>query len=330
MSAPPAPPPAARAGGQHHQPLPAGAGAAVVDVDPLASLALVQQALPGLLGRLAGSRDPGREVDRDDVPSLGQQRLVDRDEVAHRGLRGGRPLVASAQALVEARVLGSGDLDLGPLLALERDVEADPVDAVLGDQLVGQVGRRVGDDGRGHIGAHRPLLSRLYHPVARGQDPRHRRHRLPRLARGPRARRARRRAAAAAAPRIQPGPPFGSRDRARRRRRHRPAGGAKGDGGRRPRLPSGRDDVDAPGQPRRGLRAERQGHADRPRGGARRGGEAGRPHVVGRRDRPGESARDGRREPAVQRRPPRDRLRRTPSTRRRSRRCASPPTGSRW
>jgi hypothetical protein len=47
-------------------------------------------------------------------------------EVAHRRLRGRRSLVAGAEALVEARVFGSGDFDLGTLLALERDVEADP------------------------------------------------------------------------------------------------------------------------------------------------------------------------------------------------------------
>ncbi len=111
---------------EHHQPLTAGRGATVVDVDPLPSLALVQQPLARLLRRFAGSRDPGREVDRDDLPALGQQRLVDGGEVADRRLGGRRPLVAAAQALVEARVLRSGDLDLGPLLALERDVEADP------------------------------------------------------------------------------------------------------------------------------------------------------------------------------------------------------------
>ena len=145
---------------EHHQPLTAGCGATVVDMDALPSLALVQQPLARLRRRLAGSRDPGREVDRDDLPPLGQKRLVDGGEVAHRRLGGGRPLIARAQALVEARVFGRGDLDLGPLLAIERDVEADALDPVLGDQLVRQVGGRVGDHGRGRVGRHRPLLSR--------------------------------------------------------------------------------------------------------------------------------------------------------------------------
>ena len=111
---------------EHHQPLAAGRGAAVEDVDPLAALALVQQALARLLRRLAGSRDPGREVDRDDLAALGQQRLVDGDEVADRRLRGRDALVARAQALVEARVFGWGISISRPLLAVERDVEADP------------------------------------------------------------------------------------------------------------------------------------------------------------------------------------------------------------
>ena len=50
------------------------------------------------------------------------------------------PLLAAAQALVEVVVVRRADLALAPLLAVEGDVEADPVDPVLGDHLVGQVG----------------------------------------------------------------------------------------------------------------------------------------------------------------------------------------------
>ena len=44
----------------------------------------------------------------------------------------------------------------------------------------------------------------------------------------------------------EPRPSVGPRVRARQRGRHRPAGGAQGDGGRRARLPSRRHDLDAP------------------------------------------------------------------------------------
>ena len=61
-----------------------------------------------------------------------EQRLVDGDEVADRGLRGGRAALRGAQPLVEGGVVG--DLRLALLLAVDRDVEADRLDPPLGDQ----------------------------------------------------------------------------------------------------------------------------------------------------------------------------------------------------
>ena len=77
----------------------------------------------------SGPRDPGGDVDRDDLPALGQQRLVDGDEVADRGLGGRDGLLRCSQALVEpVEVLDQ--LGLGLLVSLEADVEADQVDLV--------------------------------------------------------------------------------------------------------------------------------------------------------------------------------------------------------
>ena len=47
----------------------AGGRARVEDVDALAALALVDQPLAGLIGRLVGAGDAGRDVDRDDLPA---------------------------------------------------------------------------------------------------------------------------------------------------------------------------------------------------------------------------------------------------------------------
>ena len=66
-SSPSPPSAAARAAAIVKQSRPAAGRAAVVDVDPLAALALVDQALARLVGGLEGPGDPGREVDRDDV-----------------------------------------------------------------------------------------------------------------------------------------------------------------------------------------------------------------------------------------------------------------------
>ena len=88
---------------------------------------------------------PGRDVDRDDLAAGFEQRLVDGDEVADRGLRGRRAALGGAQPLVEVGEIG--DLGLGLLAIVDRDVEADPLDPPLGDERVGKVGRGVADDG---------------------------------------------------------------------------------------------------------------------------------------------------------------------------------------
>jgi hypothetical protein len=90
-------------------------------------------------------------VNGDDLPALCQQRLVDGDEVADRGLRGGDRLTRLSETLVEP--LQVGYVRLALLLALDADVETDQMDVVLGDQFRRQVGGRVGDDrGRGQWG----------------------------------------------------------------------------------------------------------------------------------------------------------------------------------
>src|SRR5581483_2712873 len=146
-------------GREHHHPLPAARGAAVVHVNALAALPLGDQALLRLRGGLAGPGDARGQVDRDDVPALRQQGLVDGAEVAYRRLRGRRALSAGPEALEELGVLVPGDLDLRPLPTLERDVEADPLDVVLGDQLLREIGRRIGDDGGLGVGGHSAVLS---------------------------------------------------------------------------------------------------------------------------------------------------------------------------
>ena len=52
--------------------------------------ARVAELLAGLLGRADGARHAAREVDRDDVVAGVEQRLIDREEVADRRLRGRR------------------------------------------------------------------------------------------------------------------------------------------------------------------------------------------------------------------------------------------------
>ena len=85
------------------------------------------------IGRLEGAGDAGRDVDRDDLATGVEQRLVDGDEVADRGLRGGRAALGGAQPLVEVGEVG--DLGLGLLAVVDRDVEADPLDVPLGDEV---------------------------------------------------------------------------------------------------------------------------------------------------------------------------------------------------
>jgi hypothetical protein len=129
-------------------------------MDALAAPAFVDEALASLQRRLVGAGDPGRDVDRDDLVAVLEERPVDADEVAHRRLGGGGAGLAAAQPLVEVRVVGRGDLDLGALGALERDVQGDPLDPVLRDQLVRQIRGRVGDDRGLRGGTHVRVLSR--------------------------------------------------------------------------------------------------------------------------------------------------------------------------
>ena len=139
------PPPAAADGAEHGQAHAAGRRARVHDADPLAALVLVDQPLARLVRGLEGAGDPGGDVDRDDFLAGVEQRLVDGEEVADRGLRGGGAAFGGAQPLVEAGEIG--DIELALLLAVDGDVEADPLDAPLLDQVQRKVGGGVADDG---------------------------------------------------------------------------------------------------------------------------------------------------------------------------------------
>ena len=206
------------------------------------------------------------------------------------------PSALRSQPLEEV-VVGLGpDLALAALLAVERHVEADRVDAVLGDQFVGQIGRRVRDDSGVGIGAHWPASYQVRYALACAPMAKTLvtgRQRVPGLAPGPRARRARRRPAAARPPQLEARPPGRDRVRPRHRRRHRPARRAPGDGGRRPRLSRRRAHVAAAGRPRRRLRDQPARRPARLRGGARGRGRARRPHLERRGDRGREA--EGRR-----------------------------------
>jgi len=91
-------------------------------------------------------------VDRDDLAARVEQRLVDRGEVADRGLRGRRAALRGAQPVEEGGVVA--DLGLLALVAVDRDVEADDLDPARGDQVGGEVGGAVADDGGGGGRAH--------------------------------------------------------------------------------------------------------------------------------------------------------------------------------
>ena len=107
-------------GREHHQPL-AAAGAGRIDhVHPLGALA---ELFASLLGRSHRARHPAREMDRDDVIAGVEERLVDRQEVADRGLRGGRQLRGRAEPPVVGVVVGDLALALG--LARPVHVQAD-------------------------------------------------------------------------------------------------------------------------------------------------------------------------------------------------------------
>ena len=114
-----APARAAAAGGEHQQADAAAGGFAVDHLDAVAEAALDEQPVR-LARRLAGARDAAREVDRDDVLAGLDQRLPDGQEVADRGLRGGRQFGVRAQALVEGVEAVHLELSLGLTAASRR------------------------------------------------------------------------------------------------------------------------------------------------------------------------------------------------------------------
>ena len=207
------------------------------------------------------------------------------------------------------------------------------------DQLVGQIGGRVGDD-RGSVRrAHGTVVSRCPGRIADRRSSIRRRWRQDARHRGERASSARtwrarsRRGATSCAcslrRELRPDRRSRARVRAGHRRRQRPPRRAPGDGGRRAGLPRRRH---AP----RCAPADRDGRFERQRARhpvvLEEALEAGVERVVHTSSPPrsgpaqAAAARPTRR-PAVHGRPPRHRLRRTPSTRPRSRPCGSPPAG---
>jgi hypothetical protein len=87
-------------------------------------------------------------VDREDVVAVLQQRLVAAEEVADRGLRRRRQLLAAAHPLPERGQVGH--VALAAQRLAELDVERDLVQAELRDELARQVVGAVGDDGYRH------------------------------------------------------------------------------------------------------------------------------------------------------------------------------------
>src|SRR5439155_108053 len=80
------------------------------------ALAALGQQRVRLARGLVRSRDAAREVDRHDVAAGLDQGLPHRQEIADRGLRGGRQLGVAAQALVEAVEAVHLELALAALL----------------------------------------------------------------------------------------------------------------------------------------------------------------------------------------------------------------------
>ncbi len=130
-------------GGEHQQPHPAAGGFRVQDLDAIAQATLCEQPVR-LVGGLAGARDAAGEVDRDDILAGLDQGLPGGEEVADRGLGGGRQFGVAAQALVEAVEALHFELALG--LALPAHVQADLMDALTVRQCARDVVRAVGGD----------------------------------------------------------------------------------------------------------------------------------------------------------------------------------------
>ena len=138
--------------GERHQPQPPAALSESITVTRSTPLRCGQLLL-GLPGALDRAGDAARDVDRDDVEALVDERLVDLQEVADRRLGGGRQPVGGAQAVVEIVEVRHVGLPLARVLPV--DVEADELDAVALDELRGQVGRGVRDN---RDALHRTLL----------------------------------------------------------------------------------------------------------------------------------------------------------------------------
>ena len=137
-------------------PWPGGAGVGVQDLDPLRRDAALDQRVARLPGRLHGARDAAREVDREHVVARLQQRLVDGQEVADRGLRRARQVGRRAHVVVERVVVGQVALAVGA--AGPVHVQRDQVQLVAPHDLRREVVRRVGDHcDAGHGG--QPILA---------------------------------------------------------------------------------------------------------------------------------------------------------------------------
>ena len=130
---------------EHEQPEAAGRGGGVEHVDALAALALPLERLGGAPRGLGRAGQAAGDVDRHDLAAVGQQRLVDGGEVAHRGLRGGRQALGRPQLLEERVVVGDVRLGHGAVAA-EDDVERHDVDPVPLDDIRREVRGAVRDD----------------------------------------------------------------------------------------------------------------------------------------------------------------------------------------
>jgi hypothetical protein len=140
---------------EHHVPEPARGGGRVDHLDAVAALVLALQRLLGLAGRLRGPGQPTRDVDRDDLPPVGQQWLVSGAEVADGGLRGGGQRLGRAQLLEEGVVVGDLGFRHGAVAAEDHVQRHDGHAVLLGDPRR-EVGRTVGYNGNLAHGARQP------------------------------------------------------------------------------------------------------------------------------------------------------------------------------